>query len=125
MDHITFQESTVLGEITKAVRDRKPLHLVPLVRNFLAVDLILYDPDGRPARSPYLYSNHNEYGFRYRCLGSSVYSKLAPTTYAVASYESRVTRHVWHCRYSLLVTFFFFFFFFFLESVIFSRRSDY
>jgi hypothetical protein len=47
IDHITFQESTstVLGEITKAVRNRKPLHLIPLVRNFPAVDSILYDPD--------------------------------------------------------------------------------
>jgi hypothetical protein len=45
IDLITFQESTVLDEITKAIPVRKPLHLVPLVRNFLAVDSILYDPD--------------------------------------------------------------------------------
>ncbi|KAF8505817.1 hypothetical protein F5888DRAFT_1604032, partial [Russula emetica] len=43
--HITFQESTVFNEISKAVRKRKPLHLIPFVRNFPAVDLILYDPD--------------------------------------------------------------------------------
>ena len=40
-----FQGSTVIKEITEAVRDRKRLHLVPLVPNFPAVDSILYDPD--------------------------------------------------------------------------------
>src|SRR5712675_3232223 len=42
---IDFRESTVLAEITKAVNERKPLHLVPTAPNFPAVDSILYDPD--------------------------------------------------------------------------------
>jgi hypothetical protein len=42
----TLKESTVLGIITKAVQCRTPLHLVPLARNFAAVDSIVYDPNG-------------------------------------------------------------------------------
>jgi hypothetical protein len=42
---ITFDESTVFNELTEAVRNRKPVHLVPSARNFAAVDSILYDPD--------------------------------------------------------------------------------
>ena len=42
---INFQESTVINEITKAVRDREKVHLIPLVRNFPAGNSILYDPD--------------------------------------------------------------------------------
>ena len=42
---IDFQESTVLAEITEAVSERKPLHLVPTAPNFPSVDSILYDPD--------------------------------------------------------------------------------
>ena len=41
---IPLQESTVSYEITKAAQNQKPLHLVPLVPNFAAVDSILYDP---------------------------------------------------------------------------------
>ena len=43
--HITFQESTIFSEITKAFRNREPLHLIPLVHDFPAVDSILYDPN--------------------------------------------------------------------------------
>jgi len=43
--HITFQESTVFREISEAVQDLKPRHLVPVARNFPAMDSILYDPD--------------------------------------------------------------------------------
>src|SRR5712672_2390843 len=42
---INFQTSRALGAITKAVQNREPLHLVPLARNFPAVDSILYDPN--------------------------------------------------------------------------------
>ena len=41
---IDFRESTVLAEITKAVEERRPLHLVPTAPNFPAVDSILYNP---------------------------------------------------------------------------------
>ena len=43
--HITFQESTVFKEIRGAVQDRKPRHLVSFVRDFPAMDSILYNPD--------------------------------------------------------------------------------
>ncbi|KAI0277011.1 hypothetical protein BGY98DRAFT_982636 [Russula aff. rugulosa BPL654] len=42
---ITFDESTIFNELTEAVRNRTPVHLVPSARNFAAVDSILYDPD--------------------------------------------------------------------------------
>ena len=42
---ITFQESTVFTEISEAVQNLKPRHLVPIVRNFPAMDSILYNPD--------------------------------------------------------------------------------
>ena len=43
--HFNFtQRLDFINEITKAVWDRKPLHLVPLACNFPAVDSILYDP---------------------------------------------------------------------------------
>ena len=35
-----------IDEITKAVREKESLHLVPFSRNFAAVDLIIYDPNG-------------------------------------------------------------------------------
>ena len=40
---ITFWESTVIDPIKEAVWNRQPLHLVPFVPNFLAVDSVLYD----------------------------------------------------------------------------------
>jgi hypothetical protein len=45
IERFNFQESTFLDGITEAVQHRRPVHLVPLVRNFPAVDSILYDPD--------------------------------------------------------------------------------
>jgi hypothetical protein len=45
----TFQDSAFFSEITKAVQNQEPLHLVPLSRNFPAVDSILYDPNDRKA----------------------------------------------------------------------------
>ena len=39
------KRGTFFKEITKAVQDRKSLHLVPSARNFPAVDSILYDPN--------------------------------------------------------------------------------
>jgi len=42
---ITFDESTIFNELTEAVRNRMPVHLVPSARNFAVVDSILYDPD--------------------------------------------------------------------------------
>ena len=42
---ITFQASPVLKEISKAVHDLEPRHLVPSERNFPGMDSILYDPD--------------------------------------------------------------------------------
>jgi hypothetical protein len=39
------QDSDFIDEITTAIQNRKPLHLVPLVRNFPSVDSIIYDPD--------------------------------------------------------------------------------
>ena len=42
---ITFQEFTVFTEISEAVQDLKPRHLVPFVRNFPAMDSIIYGPD--------------------------------------------------------------------------------
>jgi hypothetical protein len=45
IQHTDLEESSFLDEITDAGRDRKPLHLVPLARNFPAVDSILYDPN--------------------------------------------------------------------------------
>jgi hypothetical protein len=42
----TFKERTsFIDEITKAVGKGSPVHLVPLARNFAAVDSILYDPN--------------------------------------------------------------------------------
>jgi hypothetical protein len=41
---VPLQESTIFYEITNAIQNQKPLHLVPLVPNFAAVDSILYDP---------------------------------------------------------------------------------
>ena len=46
---ITFEESTVFNEIAEAVQRREPVHLVPLVRNFPAVDSIVFDPDDQKA----------------------------------------------------------------------------
>ena len=43
--YITFQESTVTTEISKAFQDRKPRHLVPLAHNFPTMDSIFYDPN--------------------------------------------------------------------------------
>jgi hypothetical protein len=40
-----FRESTVVDKITEAVNSQKLLHLVPLARNFVAVDSIIYDPN--------------------------------------------------------------------------------
>jgi hypothetical protein len=39
------RDSDFIDEITKAVREKKPLHLVPFSRNFAAVDSIIYDPN--------------------------------------------------------------------------------
>jgi hypothetical protein len=44
-ESITFEELTAFDIITKAVQCRTPLHLVPLARNFAAVDSIVYDPN--------------------------------------------------------------------------------
>ena len=35
-----------IDEITKAVDAKTPLHLVPFSRNFVAIDSIIYDPNG-------------------------------------------------------------------------------
>ena len=44
--HFTFlRDLDFIDEITKAVQNGQPLHLVPLVRNFPAVDSIVYDPN--------------------------------------------------------------------------------
>jgi hypothetical protein len=45
IERFNFQESTFLDRITEAVQHRRPVHLVPSVCNFPAVDSILYDPD--------------------------------------------------------------------------------
>jgi hypothetical protein len=42
---ITFEESTAFHKISEAVKYRKPLHLIPLARNFAAVDSIVFDPN--------------------------------------------------------------------------------
>jgi hypothetical protein len=42
---ITFEESTAFHKISKAVKYRKPLHLIPFARNFAAVDSIVFDPN--------------------------------------------------------------------------------
>jgi hypothetical protein len=39
-----FHESTIRSEITKAVENKEQLLMIPLARNFPAVDAILYDP---------------------------------------------------------------------------------
>jgi len=39
-----LQDLDFIDELTKAVQNEKPLHLVPLARNFAAVDSIIYDP---------------------------------------------------------------------------------
>ena len=41
----TFKEPTVIQYIKDAVKDRQPLHLVPSIPNFSAIDSILYHPD--------------------------------------------------------------------------------
>ena len=41
----TFKEPTVIQYIKDAVKNRTPLHLVPFVPNFPAIDSILYHPD--------------------------------------------------------------------------------
>jgi hypothetical protein len=46
---ITFDKSTFVPELTKAVQKREKLLLVPFVPNFPAVDSILYDPNDRDA----------------------------------------------------------------------------
>ena len=45
IQRLTFEESTVMEQITKAVQKKEPLHLVPLVRDFSVIDSILYDPN--------------------------------------------------------------------------------
>ena len=45
IQQITFQAPPVFKEISKAVHDLEPRHLVPSERNFPAMDSILYDPD--------------------------------------------------------------------------------
>jgi hypothetical protein len=45
IQHFSFQNSTVLDAITKAVNRRGALLLIPLARNFPAVDSILYGPN--------------------------------------------------------------------------------
>ncbi|KAN0103607.1 hypothetical protein V8E52_011816, partial [Russula decolorans] len=45
LECITFEESTIFHQISVAVEDRKPLHLIPLARSFAAVDSILFDPN--------------------------------------------------------------------------------
>ena len=40
-----LQDLDFIDEITKAVQNEKPLHLVPLVHNFPAVTSIVYDPN--------------------------------------------------------------------------------
>ncbi len=45
IDHTIFRKSTVIDAITKAVENKQPLHLVPSVPNFPAVNSILYDPN--------------------------------------------------------------------------------
>jgi hypothetical protein len=42
---ITFENSTFSNYVTEAVREREPVHLVPLARNFASVDSILYNPN--------------------------------------------------------------------------------
>ena len=38
-----LQDSDFIDELTKAVRNEKPLHLIPLARDFEALDSIIYD----------------------------------------------------------------------------------
>ncbi|KAI0283967.1 hypothetical protein BGY98DRAFT_949780 [Russula aff. rugulosa BPL654] len=45
MTILPFHKSTIFSEITKAVRNKERLHIIPLARNFPAVDSILYDPN--------------------------------------------------------------------------------
>ncbi len=45
IDHTIFRKSTVIDAIMKAVENKQPLHLVPSVPNFPAVNSILYDPN--------------------------------------------------------------------------------
>jgi hypothetical protein len=46
LDRFNFRrESDFFNGITKAVRDQKLLHLVPISRNFMTVDSIIYDPN--------------------------------------------------------------------------------
>ncbi len=43
--HYFTEDSSAVVEITKAVATKKPLHLVPLISNFPAVDSIVYEPN--------------------------------------------------------------------------------
>ena len=39
-----FREPAVIDDINKAVQDKRPVHLVPFITNYPAVDSVLYDP---------------------------------------------------------------------------------
>jgi hypothetical protein len=43
--HVNFHESTIFAEISEAVKSRERLLMIPLIRNFPAVDSIFYDPN--------------------------------------------------------------------------------
>ena len=47
----TFQSRSFISSLESAVKDRKPLHLVPADPNFPAMDSILYDPPGTSTSS--------------------------------------------------------------------------
>ncbi len=77
---ITFRESTIIDSIKDTVRNRQPLHLVPFVPNFPAVDSILYDPNDPDAVLTCIQNTINV-DHDIVVLGSSGYPKLAQSLY--------------------------------------------
>jgi len=56
----TFQELTVFNEIAEAVGCRRPLRLVRSIRNYPAVDSILYGPNDPNALVTFIQITMNE-----------------------------------------------------------------
>ena len=77
----TFEEPTVIEQITDAVRKKELRHLVPLARNFPAVDSILYDPNDPNAVLTCIQITRNENHPIYCCPGSQVNSTLDEASY--------------------------------------------
>jgi len=77
---ITFRESTIIDSIKDTVRNRQPLHLVPFVPNFPAMDSILYDPNDPDAVLTCIQNTINV-DHDIVVLGSSGYPKLAQSLY--------------------------------------------